>query len=214
MNLDATRILIAAELDLAAAPCVTASFQAESIVLLHLLRERRPDIPVLFVDTLHHFQETLDFRDQIAAEWGLNLITLKAVDPAPGLWRDSTQACCHYHKVAPLHAALRKYDVWFAGLRRDQSASRANLKEVDGFTLPGGHVLKKVSPLSTWHKADVWRYVKTHGLPLLPLYDEGYTSIGCEPCTSLPLDPNDDRSGRWGGRKLECGIHVQASNAP
>jgi phosphoadenosine phosphosulfate reductase len=214
MNLEATRTLMAAELERAGAPCVTASFQAESVVLLHLLREYRADIPVLFLDTFHHFEDTLRYRDRIVSAWRLNLVTLRAAEPAPGLWRESTHACCQRHKVAPLFEALRGYDTWFAGLRRDQSASRADLKEVDTFTLADGHVLTKVSPLAGWHKAEVWRYAKAHAIPLLPLYDEGYTSIGCEPCTSLPLDPASERSGRWGGRKLECGIHVQPSNAP
>lgn len=213
MNLETTRALVAEELDRANAPCVTASFQAESVVLLHILREFRADIPVLFIDTLHHFEETLRYRDRIASMWRLNLITLRAAEPAQGLWRESTHACCQRHKVAPLFDALGAYDTWFAGLRREQSPSRAALKTIDAFALPGGHVLKKVSPLADWHKADIWRYARSLDIPLLPLYDDGYTSIGCEPCTSLPIDPANERSGRWGGRKLECGIHVQPSNA-
>lgn len=214
MNPDAAVSLIAEALDRAAAPCVTASFQAECVVLVHMLRERRPDIPVLFLDTLHHFESTLRYRDGIVSAWGLNLVTLRAADPAPGLWRDSTHACCERHKVGPLFAALRHYDTWFTGLRREQSPSRATLEEQDSFTLPGGGRLRKISPLARWRKADVWQYAAAHNIPLLPLYDAGYTSIGCEPCTSLPLDPGSERSGRWGGQKLECGIHLQPSDAP
>jgi len=93
-------------------------------------------------------------------------------------------------------------------LRRDQSPTRANLRETDEFRLPGGKVLCKVSPLADWSARDAWSYLKQHNIPVLPLYEHGYTSIGCEPCTSLPLHPDNPRSGRWAGRKLECGIHI------
>ena len=204
------RALIGDELAAASAPCVTASFQADCVVLVHMLRAARPDIPVLFLDTVHHFAETYAYRDEIAARWDLNLVTLRADDPSPGLWQQSTDACCARHKVGPLFAALAGYDTWFTGLRREQSPSRANLAEVEPFTLPSGTTLRKVSPLAAWTNRDVWAYAKAHDIPLLPLYDRGYTSIGCEPCTSLPIDPTNERSGRWGGQKLECGIHIQA----
>ena len=203
------RTLIADQLATAAAPCVTSSFQAECVVLVHMLREVRSDVPVLFLDTVHHFEETYRYRDDIAQRWKLNLVTLRAGDPAPGLWREDTHACCARHKVGPLFAALAGYDVWFTALRRDQSPTRAGLAEVEPFTLADGTVLRKVSPLAAWTTKDVWDYAKAHGIPLLPLYDQGYTSIGCEPCTSPPPDPGDPRSGRWGGAKRECGIHIQ-----
>jgi len=202
--------LIADELAAAQSPCVTSSFQAECVVLVHMLKEVRPDIPVLFLDTVHHFPQTMAYRDEIVKRWGLNLVTLRASAPAPGLWRESTDACCARHKVEPLFAALARHDTWFTGLRRDQSPSRAALTEVEPFRLPDGQVLKKVSPLARWTAKEVWAYAKAHDIPLLPLYELGYTSIGCEPCTSLPLDPSNDRSGRWQGQKLECGIHIQS----
>lgn len=201
--------LIVRELESAATPCVTSSFQAECVVLVHMLRERRPDIPVLFLDTVHHFAETYTYRDEIARRWNLNLVNLRAEEPAPGLWQRSTHECCARHKVGPLFSALDAYDVWFTALRREQSPTRASLQEVEPFTLPTGKILRKVSPLAAWTNRDVWAYAKAHGIPLLPLYDQGYTSIGCEPCTSLPLDVSDLRSGRWGGQKRECGIHIQ-----
>jgi phosphoadenosine phosphosulfate reductase len=209
MNVDDTVALIAAEVDRAAAPCVTASFQADCVVLVHMLRTVWPRVPVLFLDTAHHFEATLRYRDEMARAWDLNLVTLRAAEPSVGLWRDSTHACCARHKVGPLFAALAGYDVWFTGLRREQSPSRAALDEVEPFTLPEGKTLRKISPLARWRTADVWRYAKLHAIPLLPLYEAGYTSIGCEPCTTLPLDPGNERSGRWGGQKLECGIHIQ-----
>ncbi len=203
------RQIIEDQLATARDPCVTSSFQADCVVLLHMMRDVRPDVPVLFLDTVHHFEATYRYRDEIAERWGLKLVNLRAAEPAPGLWQQDTTACCGRHKVEPLFAALAGHDVWFTALRRDQSPSRAHLKEIEPFSLPGGRVLRKVSPLASWTTKDVWQYAKAHDIPLLPLYDQGYTSIGCEPCTSLPLDPSDERSGRWGGQKLECGIHVQ-----
>jgi phosphoadenosine phosphosulfate reductase len=201
--------LVADEIAGANAPCVTSSFQAECVVLVHMLQRVRPDIPVLFLDTVHHFPLTLAYRDEIARKWNLNLVTLRARRPQPGLWQQDLKACCGVHKVEPLFGALERYDTWFTGLRREQSPSRATLDEIEPFSLPTGTVLRKVSPLAHWRTKDVWAYAKEHDIPLLPLYDLGYTSIGCEPCTSLPLDPSNERSGRWAGQKLECGIHLQ-----
>lgn len=202
--------LIAGHLASAQEPCVTSSFQAECMVLTDMVRAIRPDIPVLFLDTFHHFAQTLEYRDQMVERYRLNLVTLRAAEPKVGLWREeTTEACCARHKVGPLFSALERYDVWFTALRRDQSPSRATLREVDPFRLPSGNSIRKVSPLAAWTARDIWRYAKDHDIPLLSLYELGYTSIGCEPCTSLPPDPNDPRSGRWQGQKLECGIHIQ-----
>lgn len=204
------RLVIERALADAQTPCITSSFQAECVVLTHMLREVRPDIPVLFLDTFHHFAQTLEYRDELSARWGLNLINLQAKAPSVGLWQaESTEACCKRHKVEPLFSALEGYDTWFTALRRDQSPSRANLKEVEPFNLPG-RTISRVAPIAGWTARDVWAYAKAHDIPLLPLYEMGYTSIGCEPCTALPFDPDNPRSGRWQGQKLECGIHIQA----
>jgi len=195
--------------------CVTSSFQAECMALVHLVAQRRPEIPVLFLDTGYHFAETYAYRDRMAQAMGLNLVNLtprKTVRDQESefgiLYETAPDRCCGMRKVEPLFAGLEHYDVWFTALRRDQSPTRANLKPIDDFRLPTGKSLVKVSPLADWTARDVWAYLKEHGIPLLPLYDRGYTSIGCEPCTALPLDADHPRSGRWGGRKLECGIHI------
>jgi phosphoadenosine phosphosulfate reductase len=200
----------------AGAECVTSSFQSECVVLVHMLVARRPRIPVLFLDTGYHFPETYAYRDRLAQEWNLNLINLLpalSVDQQESrfgiLYQTAPDRCCGMRKVEPLFAALENYDAWFTGLRREQAKSRAELKEIDDFRLPSGKRLRKISPLVAWSARDVWQYMETHGIPELPLYQQGYTSIGCQPCTTLPLDPDDPRSGRWSGKKLECGIHIQ-----
>ena len=210
---DAAR-LVAETLATAGAPCITSSFQAEDVIVVDLLRKTMPDVPVLFLDTFHHFPQTLAYRDELARAWNLNLVNLRAPEPSVGLWQTSTDKCCAVHKVGPLFAALEGYDTWFTGLRRAQSASRASLQPVEPFTLGSGKALRKISPLAAWSTKDVWAYAKANGIPLLPLYELGYSSIGCEPCTSLPDDPANPRSGRWQGQKLECGIHIQPANEP
>jgi phosphoadenosine phosphosulfate reductase len=199
-------------------PCVTSSFQAEDVVVLHMIRGFLPRIPVLFLETGYHFPETLAYRDRIAAEWALNLVnvlperTVAEQESEFGiLYQSAPDRCCGMRKVEPLFRSLAPYGTWVTGLRREQSKSRANLQAEESFTLPGGHILAKLSPLAEWTVRDVWRYAEVNNIPLLSLYDQGYTSIGCAPCTSLPFDLNDPRSGRWSGRKLECGIHIQGS---
>jgi len=192
--------LIATQLADARKPAITSSFQSECVVLTDLLRQVRPDIPVLFLDTFHHFPQTLAYRDEMTARYGLNLINLRAAEPNIGLWKtESTEACCARHKVGPLFSSLENYDVWFTALRRDQSPSRANLKEVEPFKLPSGNAIRKVAPLAAWTARDVWRYAKDHEIPLLSLYELGYTSIGCEPCTftATSLTWGRTRASAW-----------------
>jgi phosphoadenosine phosphosulfate reductase len=195
--------------------CATTSFQTDGMVLIHLLRRRLPDLPVLFVDTDYHFPEVYAYRDRMASEFGLNIVNLKAKQTVPEqesqygvLYNSSPDLCCHMRKVEPLHAGLAEYDMWFSALRREQSPSRVNLKVFDNFALHNGKMIRKISPMASWTTRDVWEYLKAFDIPILPLYERGYQSIGCQPCTSLPLDADNPRSGRWGGTKLECGIHV------
>jgi phosphoadenosine phosphosulfate reductase len=198
--------------------CITCSFQAEDVLLLRLAQELRPEIPVLFLDTGYHFAETYTYRDQIARDWHLNLINLEPANTVAQqeaefgmLHQSAPDRCCALRKVEPLFAAVANYKVWLTGLRREQARSRTALEEVADFTLPAGKTVRKLSPFADWSTRDVWYACAHYEIPLLPLYDKGYTSIGCEPCTSLPTDPNDPRSGRWAGRKVECGIHIQAA---
>ena len=217
-KLDALRATLTREVTGKGDVCLTCSFQAEDVLLAKLAIEFDAKIPVLFLDTGYHFAETYAYRDRLAREWRLNLINLLPAQTVAEqeaehglLYRSAPDLCCKLRKVEPLFKAVAEYRVWLTGLRREQAKSRAALEEVALFALPGGRQVLKLAPLAAWTTRDVWYACEQLSIPLLPLYERGYSSIGCEPCTSLPLDPNDPRSGRWAGQKVECGIHIEAA---
>jgi phosphoadenosine phosphosulfate reductase len=195
--------------------CLTSSFQTEDMVVLHMLREHLPNVPVIFLETGYHFKNLIEYRDRMVEDWGLNLVnalpatTLVEHEREFGLLHivEPTK-CCAIRKVEPLMRSLEPFSWWFTGLRREQSPTRAGLKKIEDHRLPTGKQMKKVSVLADWDRARVEAYALEHGIPRLSLYDRGYTSIGCEPCTAVPETGADARSGRWGGKKLECGIHT------
>ena len=218
VKLDAVRETLAHELTGDGDVCLTCSFQAEDVLLTRLAIDIDPATPVLFLDTGYHFKETYAYRDRIAREWNLNLVNLlpaKTVAEQEAefgkLYETAPDRCCGLRKVEPLFKAVAEYRVWLTGLRREQARSRTGLEESSTFVLPGGKQVLKLAPLASWSTRDVWYACEELSIPLLPLYARGYSSIGCEPCTTLPHDPNDPRSGRWAGRKVECGIHIQAA---
>ncbi|GIU77801.1 MAG: phosphoadenylyl-sulfate reductase [Bryobacteraceae bacterium] len=197
------------------AACLTCSFQAEDMAVLHMAREFAPDLPVLFLETGYHFPETLAYRDEMAERWGLRLVNLEARLSREEheahfgiLHKTNPSECCRLRKVEPLLAGLEPYDLWITGLRREQSPTRRHLQMEEKHTLPSGREIVKLNPLAAWTWRDVMAYCAANEIPLLPLYGQGYTSIGCAPCTAKPADPSNPRSGRWGGVKLECGIHT------
>ncbi len=202
---------------------LVSSFGAESVVLLHMLSVMAPRTPVIFVDTLMLFQETLDYQRELADKWDLNLhlVTvarkdLEFEDPDNTLHQFNQDACCDLRKSVPLERALQGYDAWITGRKRFQASTRAALQffETDGPTRI------KVNPLAHWGPEDVQDYMINNRLPRHPLVAKGYPSIGCAPCTS-PVKPGEDpRAGRWrGSAKVECGIHfingkMVRANAP
>ena len=217
-RLDDVRSVLAREITGNQDVCLTCSFQAEDVLLAKLAIDLDAKIPILFLDTGYHFAETYAYRDRITSEWQLNLINLLPAhtvtdqEAAHGLlYQSAPDQCCKLRKVEPLFRAVAEYRVWITGLRREQAKSRAGLDESALFTLPGGSQVLKLAPLAAWTTRDVWYACEVLSIPLLPLYERGYSSIGCEPCTTLPQDPNDPRSGRWAGRKVECGIHIEAA---
>jgi phosphoadenosine phosphosulfate reductase len=220
IKLNSVRSLLRREIVVRGDVCLTCSFQAEDVLLTKLAIAFDPAIPVLFLDTGYHFRETYEYRDRIAEEWKLNLINLlpgKTVAEQEAehglLYQSAPDQCCKLRKVEPLFKAVAGYRVWLTGLRREQAKSRAALEEEALFTLPGGKQVLKLAPLAGWTTRDVWYACEQLSIPQLPLYERGFSSIGCEPCTSLPLDASDPRSGRWAGRKVECGIHIEAAPA-
>jgi phosphoadenosine phosphosulfate reductase len=188
------------------------------MVVLDHLRRLAPRIPVLFLETGYHFAETLAYRELMAERWNLNLVNLSAdltvarQEAQFGVLNQTDPArCCQLRKVEPLMRGLGPYGVWFTGLRREQSPTRAHLRKIERHVLPDGKALWKLSPIADWTWEDVAGYLDAHEIEALPLYQKGYASIGCEPCTSPPPDAANPRSGRWGGHKLECGIHTFTS---
>jgi phosphoadenosine phosphosulfate reductase len=174
-------------------------------VLIDLAVKVAPAIEVVFIDTGYHFPETLETVETVRRRYGLNLRIMTVAHHAEELWKVDPENCCSAVKVGQLDRALAGKAAWMSGLRRDEAASRAGSPIVTR-DLRG---LIKVNPLATWTAADVDDYIERHDVPVNPLIDQGYPSIGCMPCTH-PVAPGEDpRSGRWVGRdKSECGLHL------
>jgi phosphoadenosine phosphosulfate reductase len=191
---------------------ISSSFGAESACLLHLASSVKPDIKVVFVNSGFLFDETLRFKDEMVKRLKLNLVEFAPVIPHADflkqygkLYEKDPDLCCEINKVEPMRRAIAGLKAWMSGVRANQTAYRAGLKVVE--LKPNG--LYKVSPILGWDSKAIYQYLKEHALPLHPLWEKGYTSIGCEPCTAVPGDPADPRSGRWKGQnKNECGIQT------
>ena len=191
---------------------VVSSFGTEAALLLALVAEINPAVPVIFLDTGKHFEETLDYRDELVAELGLtdarsvrpDWSQLLARDPDARLWQNSPNACCHLRKVLPLRRALDGFDAWITGRKRYQSEVRWDLPAIEAVD---GKV--KINPLAGWSLDRVEAAFEARGLPQHPLLADGYLSVGCQPCTKPTAPGTDLRSGRWAGlAKSECGIHL------
>lgn len=183
-------------------------------LLPHLCSEVVPGIEVLFIDTGYHFAETIGTRDAVAGTCGakvrtiLPLLSVAEQDAAygPRLYERDPDACCRMRKVEPLQHALTDYDAWISGVRRDETADRADTPVV-GYD--ASRNLLKISPIATWTGAQADRYMRDNGVLVNPLVSEGYLSIGCAPCTRAVAPGEDPRAGRWAGTdKSECGLHV------
>jgi len=199
---------------------IVASFQAESSVIIDLVSRIRSDFLVLTLDTGRLPQETHDMIDRIRERYRIEIDVLQPDSDEVGqmvgahgtnLFLRSANLrrhCCEIRKTRPLDQALRNFDAWITGLRRDQAATRAKTQLVAADHVHGG--IAKVAPLAAWSKADVWQYIRENDLPYHELYNRGYTSIGCAPCTRPAAPGEDDRAGRWWWEQnevKECGIN-------
>lgn len=191
---------------------VVSSFGAESAVLLHMVAQIDPNLPVLFLNTGKLFGETLRYRDRLQELLGLT--DLRAIGPHPAdratldpdgaLWSREPDACCNFRKTLPLSRALQGFDAWITGRKRFQTETRQEMESIERI---GARY--RINPLASWAQTDLEAYMLEHNLPAHPLVRDGYLSIGCMACTSKVNVGEDARAGRWRGQdKSECGIHT------
>jgi thioredoxin-dependent adenylylsulfate APS reductase len=199
---------------------LVSSFQAEAVALIDMGWRLNPDVRVITIDTGRMPQETYDVIEAVRKKYGIQVEVLcpeaAAVETmvkrhGVNLFFESVPlrlTCCHLRKVMPLNRALRGLDAWVTGLRREQWATRANIRKIEVDHDHGG--LIKISPLADWTQEEVWEYIKEMEVPYHPLYDQGFTSISCKPCTRPVPAGEDPRSGRWWWEEnapKECGMH-------
>lgn len=193
---------------------MATAFGPEGMVILHMLAEIAPDTPIFNLDTGYQFPETLELRERVKQRYGMEVeykrpeLTVEQYEQLHGgpLYKTRPDQCCAERKIRVLHAAVRGQHAWASGIRRDQSPDRAKAAIV---SWDRKFSLVKVSPLANWSKKDVWKMIVAHDIPYNPLHDQGYTSIGCWPCTRAVMFGEDERAGRWSGfAKTECGLHT------
>lgn len=193
----------------------SCSFGAESMVLIDLISQIKPDAQIVFLDTDLHFQETYDLIDRVRDKYPQLRIKMKKPELTleeqaekynPALWKNNPNQCCYIRKIKPLEEVLTGAVAWVSGLRRAQSPTRAS---TDFINKDERFKSVKVCPLIYWTEDEVWDYIKSNDLPYNELHDQHYPSIGCIPCTAPVFDSNDSRAGRWSNfEKTECGLHV------
>jgi phosphoadenosine phosphosulfate reductase len=196
---------------------MATAFGPEGCVIIHMLAEVEPRTHVFNLDTGYQFKETLELRDRIAKRYGIE-VEMRQPDTSVAeyeaqhggpLYQTNPDQCCKDRKVKVLRESVVGWHAWMSGIRRDQgTGDRAGIPIV-GWDAKFG--LVKISPLATWTKSDVWRRILRDGIPYNPLHDQGYPSIGCQPCTRAIVAGEDERAGRWTGTaKTECGLHTTA----
>ncbi len=198
---------------------VGTSFQGAGLVMLDLAKKHNLALPVFTLDTGLLFPETLELKKRLEDFFGIQIeslipdLTLQEQTDinGPELWKRNPDLCCTMRKVMPLRDKLCDLACWITGLRRQQSASRADIGilELYVFDEASGRDIVKVNPMANWTREEVWNYLRQHKIPYNPLHDRGYGSIGCQPCTRCTGNGEHERAGRWTGfNKVECGIHT------
>ncbi len=189
-------------------------FGAEGCVIVDLAARHELQVDLFTLDTGLLFPETYALWRMLERRYGVRIravrpgesVEQQAESQGPKLWERDPDACCERRKVEPLRAELRGREAWITAIRRDQTAARKDAREVEWDARFG---LVKVNPLVAWSHDDVWAYVRAHDVPVNPLHQRGYPSIGCWPCTSAVRPGEDARAGRWrGSAKKECGLHL------
>jgi phosphoadenosine phosphosulfate reductase len=210
-GLEGTDLIAAMNQEFKGKLAVVSSFGSESAVLLHMLAQVDPTVPVIFLNTGKLFGETLRYRDRLQDVLGLTDLRslsphpadVKRLDPDGTLWSRDPDKCCALRKVWPLQRALEPFTAQMTGRKRFQTAARQAIETIE---LADGRF--RINPLANFGREALDAYVEAHNLPRHPLVADGYLSIGCMPCTERVKDGSDYRSGRWAGSdKEECGIH-------
>jgi phosphoadenosine phosphosulfate reductase len=198
---------------------IGTSFQGAGLVMLHLAKTAGLSFPVFTLDTGLLFPETLALKLRLEDFFGLKI---EAIEPdltveeqadvlGPELWKSDPDLCCTARKVIPLRGKLQDLACWLTGLRRQQSQARAAVQIVELYHLDeeSKREIVKVNPMAHWTREEIWAHIKEHKIPCNPLYEQGFRSIGCMPCTRKITEGQDERAGRWTGfKKVECGIHT------
>jgi phosphoadenosine phosphosulfate reductase len=198
---------------------IGTSFQGAGLAMIHLARQNHLEFPVFTLDTGLLFPETVALKKRLEDFFGIKIESLEpdltveeqADINGPELWKHNPDLCCTLRKVLPLRDKLADLNCWITGLRRQQSQTRAavGILEVYVFDETSGREIVKLNPMANWSREAVWTYLREHKIPYNPLHDQGYGSIGCQPCTRRIKDGEDERAGRWTGfNKVECGIHT------
>jgi phosphoadenosine phosphosulfate reductase len=205
---------------------LASSFGAEDVVLVDILARASAKPRVFAIDTGRLHEATYEVMERIRERYGLTLEVyypereaVEALERENGFYsfRKSLQArhaCCHIRKVEPLGRALAGLEAWITGLRREQSVTRTEVSAVERDEAHGG--ILKINPLADWTAEQVWEYIRRHEVPYNRLHDEGFPSIGCEPCTRAVAPGEHPRAGRWwweSPEHKECGLHVERAKA-
>jgi phosphoadenosine phosphosulfate reductase len=178
---------------------VSTAWGYSGMVLLDHCRKLWARVPVVSIDTGFLFDETVAFADRIARKW---MLDVSWEGPRDCHQLPPSKECCFERKVVPMARALSPWQAWISALRRDQATTRETSKEVEVDRF--GKI--RLAPMLDWTSAECWAYIEAESVPVQPLHAQGYRSIGCQPCTNLPVAGNE-RSGRWQGARQECGLH-------